>query len=336
MSTEITAPSAPKRIAWTPLIWIGALHVGALLAFVPAFFSWEALGVCILLHWLTGGVGICMVYHRLLTHRSYAVRPHWLEYVLTTIGCCASEGGPIHWVADHRRHHAHSDEGEDVHTPLQGFAWAHMFWWATPEITSDHTPAYHARWAPDLTRDPVHVWIDRWHFIFPLMLAGLLFAIGGWPMLIWGHFVRSVLVLHTTWLVNSATHVWGYRTYQTRDHSTNLWWVALVTYGEGWHNNHHAFQTSARHGLRWWEVDMTYGLIRFLSWFKVVNNIKLAKTNRKSSLSATVPGTTPAEATAAATALPNSEEQSGVHPAPIESPSFGLSDSLAVSKSVAS
>ena len=89
-------------------------------------------------------------------------------------------------------------------------------------------------------------------------MAALLFAIGGMPFLVWGFFVRSVLVLHTTWLVNSATHVWGYRTHETRDHSTNLWWVALLTYGEGWHNNHHAFQTSARHGLRWWEVDMTY------------------------------------------------------------------------------
>ena len=280
MTMETLAQPKPRatRIAWPPLLWIGALHVGALLAFVPKFFSWQALAVCLFLHWLSGGIGICMTYHRLLTHRSFVVRPKWLEYVLTAIGCTASEGGPIHWVADHRRHHAHSDEETDVHSPLHGgFGWAHMFWWMTPDITSEHTPAYHARWAPDLIRDPVHVWLDRWHILFPIGLAVLLYAIGGMPFLVWGFFVRSVLVLHTTWLVNSATHVWGYRSHETRDSSTNLWWVALLTYGEGWHNNHHAFQTSARHGLRWWEVDMTYMAIKAMSWVGMAHSIKLAK-----------------------------------------------------------
>ena len=102
------------------------------------------------------------------------------------------------------------------------------------------------------------MWLERWHFVFPLLLFAGLYAIGGMSWLVWGGFVRSVFVLHSTWLVNSASHVWGYRSHSTRDRSTNLWWVALFTYGEGWHNNHHAYQTSARHGLRWWEIDMTY------------------------------------------------------------------------------
>src|ERR1700732_3984077 len=110
MTTTTTTQPVPLRLAWVSLIWIGAIHVLALLAFVPAYFSWSGLALCFLLHWLTGGIGICLTYHRLLTHRSFAVRPHWLEYLMTIVGCCSSEGGPLSWVADHRRHHAHSDE----------------------------------------------------------------------------------------------------------------------------------------------------------------------------------------------------------------------------------
>ncbi len=193
---------------------------------MPAYFSWSALGVCFLLHWVTGGLGITLTYHRLLTHRSFAPRPRWLEYVLTAIGCAASEGGPIGWVADHRRHHAFSDQEGDVHSPDRGFGWAHMIWWMTPDITSRHTPEYLKKWAPDLYKDPVHRWLEKYFIIFPILSAVALYAIGGMPWLVWGFFVRSIFVLHTTWLVNSATHIWGYRSHETRDHSTNLWWVA--------------------------------------------------------------------------------------------------------------
>jgi stearoyl-CoA desaturase (delta-9 desaturase) len=276
-TTTTTAKGGAGYIAWGPLAWIGALHVGAMLAFVPAFFSWSALGVCLLLHWLTGGIGICMTYHRLLTHRSFATRPRWLEYVLTAIGCSASEGGAIGWVADHRRHHAYSDQEGDVHSPDRGFGWAHMFWWMTPDITSRHTDAYLKKWAPDLYRDPVHRFLNNWHLVFPILMMVGLYMAGGWSWVIWGGFVRSILVLHTTWLVNSASHIWGYRTHETRDHSTNLWWVALLTYGEGWHNNHHAFQTSAKHGLTWWEVDPTYWAIRLMSFVGMAHSIKYPK-----------------------------------------------------------
>jgi stearoyl-CoA desaturase (delta-9 desaturase) len=279
-STISTAP-ARNRISWPATIWIGFLHVGALLAFVPAFLTWKALAVCAFMHWFTGGIGICMTYHRLLTHRSFATRPKWFEYVLTAIGCAASEGGPVGWVADHRKHHAHSDENPgDVHTPLRSFLWAHMLWWATPDADSAHTVEYYQRWAPDLYKDPVLRWLDKYFILFPLLSATTLFLIGGWPFLVWGFFVSSVLVLHTTWLVNSATHVWGYRTHTTRDDSTNLWWVALLTYGEGWHNNHHAYQTSARHGLRWWELDMTYIGIRALQLVGLAHSVKVPKTTK--------------------------------------------------------
>jgi fatty-acid desaturase len=267
----------PDRVSWASLIWIGAMHVGALLAFVPAYFSWSGLAMCLFLHWLTGGIGICMTYHRLLTHRSFAVRPRWLEYFLTILGTCASEGGPIGWVGDHRKHHAHSDEEEDTHTPLRGFFWAHMYWWMRVGDDSEHTTEFYQKWCPDLYKDPVHRWIEKWHFIFPLMMFAALYAVGGMSWLVWGGFARTVFVLHSTWLVNSASHVWGYRSHPTRDRSTNLWWVALLTYGEGWHNNHHAFQTSARHGLRWWEVDMTYIGIKAMQLCGMAYNIRLVK-----------------------------------------------------------
>jgi len=277
MTTTTTTPSLQTRISWPATIWIGSFHLLALLAFVPAFFSWQALARCLFMHWLLGGIGICMTYHRLLTHRSFATRPKALEYLMTMIGCAASEGGPVGWVADHRRHHAHSDEEQDVHTPHRGFWWAHMLWWLTPEADAEHTPEYYQRWAPDLAKDPVLMFLDKFHFVFPLLTAGLLYAIGGMPYMVWGSFVSTVLVLHSTWFVNSATHVWGYKTHATRDDSTNLWWVALLTYGEGWHNNHHAFQTSARHGLRWWEVDMTYIGIKLMSFVGLTHSIKLPR-----------------------------------------------------------
>jgi stearoyl-CoA desaturase (delta-9 desaturase) len=152
-----------------------------------------------------------------------------------------------------------------------------MFWWLTPDADAAHTPEYYERWAPDLNRDPVLRFLDRWHFVLPLSSAVTLWFLGGMPFLVWGFFVASVLVLHTTWLVNSATHVWGYRSHKTRDDSTNLWWVALLTYGEGWHNNHHAYQTSARHGMRWWELDMTYIGIRLMSVLGLFHSVKLPK-----------------------------------------------------------
>lgn len=276
MTTMTTRP-ASAGINWVSILWIGAMHVGALLAFNPAYFTWQALLVCVILHWVTGGIGICLTYHRLLTHRSFTCRPKFLEYVLTVIGCSASEGGAIGWVADHRKHHAFSDQEGDVHSPNRGFGWAHMFWWMTPDITSVHSSDYYRKWAPDLVRDPVHRVLDRFHWVFPIALALGLYAIGGMPWLVWGFFVRGILVLHTTWLVNSATHIWGYRTWQTRDSSTNLWWVALLTYGEGWHNNHHAFQTSARHGNRWWELDMTYMAIKVMSWLGLAHTVKMPK-----------------------------------------------------------
>ena len=239
------------------------------------------LAVCLILHWLTGGIGICMTYHRLLTHRSFTLWPRWLEYPLTILGNDGLRGGrdrlgrrpsPAPRVLGRRERHAHARCRAS-----SGPTWVGGCVSTTAPGTRRSTTR---SGRPTCYKDPVHRWIDSYHIIFPIALMGLLYYLGGMSWLIWGGFLRTILVLHTTWLVNSASHIWGYRSHPTRDKSTNLWWVALLTYGEGWHNNHHAFQTSARHGLDWWEIDMTYLTIKLLSLFGLAGNIKLPKITR--------------------------------------------------------
>ena len=152
--------------------------------------------------------------------------------------------------------------------------WAHMGWCFHINKAIDDYNEY-SKLTPDLVRDPIHVFLDKFHIVWTLLLALGLYAWGGWSFVVWGIFVRTVFVYHSTWLVNSAAHIWGYQNYKTGDQSTNLWWVALLSYGEGWHNNHHTFQYSARHGLKPWELDVTYWVIKLLSFFKLAEGLKI-------------------------------------------------------------
>ena len=245
---------------WVVLAWITFMHVGALAAFFT--FSWKAFGVMLFLWWLTGGIGICLGYHRFFTHRSY-MTPKPVQYFLAICGCLAGEAGPIAWVAAHRYHHTYSDTDKDPHSPLKGFLWSHFTWLFGREKFLAEFDSY-KRYTPDMANDKFLVWLDKWHIVPSFILAGLLYAMGGWSFVVWGIFVRSVMVYHSTWFVNSASHIWGYRSYKTTDQSRNNWWVALLAFGEGWHNNHHAFQRSARHGFQWWELDMTYRTIQLM------------------------------------------------------------------------
>lgn len=265
--------NTPKKypIKWVTTAFMLIVHLGALAAFFT--FSWKALMVCLVLHWITGGVGITLGYHRLLTHRSFKV-PKWMEYVFSIIGSLACQSGTIAWVAAHRLHHLKSDEEGDPHSPTKGFFWAHMGWCISKNNEIDDYKRY-SKYCPDLANDPIHVFINNSHLLWTFLLAAGLYAWGGWPFVVWGVFLRLVLVYHCTWFVNSAAHIWGYRTYASGDLSTNLWWVALLTYGEGWHNNHHAFQYSARHGLKWWEVDTTYWMIKTLEFLGLAKAVKL-------------------------------------------------------------
>jgi stearoyl-CoA desaturase (delta-9 desaturase) len=255
----------------TALVLIG-LHVAALLVFIPGNFSWTGLGLMLVLHWITGGLGITLGWHRLVAHRSFQV-PKWLEYLLVFCGTLAFQGGPTWWIGLHRHHHLHSDQDIDHHTSGRGFWWSHMGWM----LYKVPAEAEVERFTKDIIDDPVYRFFNDYFLVIQIMFAGLLYWIGGWNFVIWGVFARLIFVYHCTWLVNSATHKFGYRTYDSGDRSTNCWWVALLTYGEGWHNNHHAFQYSARHGLRWWEIDPTWGMVQVLKWLGLARNIKLAE-----------------------------------------------------------
>ncbi|MBW4550147.1 MAG: fatty acid desaturase [Aphanocapsa sp. GSE-SYN-MK-11-07L] len=269
MTANLTRPiarpeapaSEPPKLSWTNVAFFSTIHALALLA--PWCFSWSALGVMIGLHWLFGSIGICLGYHRLLTHRSLQV-PKWLEYVLATIGALALQGGPLFWVSGHRQHHLHTEDPEqDPYAASRGFWWSHMLWIFYPKaefFEADH----YRKFAPDLARDRYYNWLDRYFLLLQIPVGLLLYAIGGWSFVIYGVFLRAVVLWHSTWLINSASHLRGDRRFEVPDGSRNLWWAALLTYGEGWHNNHHAHPNVAKAGWTWWELDMTWWAIRGL------------------------------------------------------------------------
>jgi stearoyl-CoA desaturase (delta-9 desaturase) len=271
-----------QGVNWVTAIAMTAFHIGAVAAFF--YVDLGAILASAVLWVMAGSLGIGMAYHRLLTHRGYKTSK-WVEYFLTTCGTLALEGGPIFWVATHRIHHQKSDREGDPHSPREGGWWSHMGWILTGQGMHEDSTVL-ARYVPDLCRDRFHVWISRWHWTTNVVVGLLLLAFGGIPYVLWGVFFRTVWGLHSTWFVNSATHMWGSRRFTTRDDSTNNWWVALLTFGEGWHNNHHAHPTSARHGLTWYELDITWLEIRLLQALGIAKQVKVAAVDQA------IPGTT--------------------------------------------
>ncbi len=264
-----------QKINWTNGIAFGLFHAGALAALF--MFSWHALAVALFLFWMCTGLGISMGYHRLHTHRSYQV-PLALEYFFAVCGALTLEGGPIFWVSTHRIHHQKSDLPGDPHSPRDGGWWSHMGWLLVGDSKHGNSPLM-LKYAPDLTKDRFYVWLDRYHWVPMVVLGVALYALGGISFVLWGVFLRVVVGLHTTWLVNSATHMWGTRRFDTRDDSRNNWLIALMTSGEGWHNNHHAHPTSARHGLAWYEFDLSWIQIKILMFFGIAKSVRVAKVN---------------------------------------------------------
>lgn len=250
--------------------WLIFIHAGCLLA--PFTFTWSAFWVCLFIYVLTGGLGIALCYHRLLAHRSFTT-PKPVEYFLTILGCVAAQRSPIYWVARHRQHHAASDTAEDPHTPQHGFIWSHMIWPMMDMRVEDENEFY-GKLCPDLANDAGHRWIQKTHEIWPLLAALGLFLVGGLPWLVWGFFVRTAIVYHVTWLVNSLGHLWGYQNYNSRDDSRNNPLVALLAFGDGWHNNHHAYPGLAQHGHRWWEVDPAFLVIRLMERFGLAAKVR--------------------------------------------------------------
>jgi fatty-acid desaturase len=258
-------------INWIFAITFAGFHLGALAALF--YFSWPAFGVFLVVWVLAQNVGIGMCYHRLLTHRGYSI-PKWLEYCLATCGTLALQGGPIYWVAVHRMHHRYTDKGGDPHSPRDGKWWSHMGWILNGTLRNE-TKAL-KQYAPDLAQEPYYVWLNMYHWI-PLTVVGLsLFAVGGWSWLLWGAVLPATIGFHVTWMVNSVTHLWGTRRFPTNDDSRNNALVALLTGGEGWHNNHHAHPVSARHGLAWYEIDVNYYGIRLLKTLGLASRVKTA------------------------------------------------------------
>jgi len=275
--TDVVSLNDRNKLNWITATVLVLLHLGAVAAlFMP---SWRAVGVAFALYWVCTGWGISLGYHRLHTHRSYKV-PLWLEYFFAVCGALTLEGGPLFWVATHRIHHQKSDQPGDPHSPRDGAWWAHIGWILVGESKHNNT-RLNAKYAPDLARHRFYIWLNNYHWV-PLVVVGLaLLALGGLPMMLWGVCVRVVFGLHATWLVNSATHMWGGRRFATRDDSRNNWWVALITFGEGWHNNHHAHPTSARHGLAWYEFDSSWLTLKLMRALGIAKSVQVARINSR-------------------------------------------------------
>lgn len=287
---ERPADTNPLQILWPYAVGVVLVHVLALLAFIPWFFSWTGLIVCLLGFYVFGTLGINLGYHRLLTHRSLTV-PRWLERTLATLGMCCMQDSPGRWVAIHRIHHQHSDEQPDPHSPLVNFLWGHMGWIFFKNRQYESTSRFE-RYCRDVLRDRYFLWCERsLHFFLVYILHALLFFLVGFvigsvsqgnlragvqlgsSLLVWGVLVRTVCVWHITWSVNSLSHVFGYQNYSTGDSSRNNFLVGFLSNGEGWHNNHHAHQRCAAHGHRWWELDVTYATIQALEFAGLATHV---------------------------------------------------------------
>jgi fatty-acid desaturase len=270
-----------RKISWLYAVGVVGYHLIALLAVLPWFFSWTGLILALAGCYVFGTLGINLCYHRLLAHRGLAC-PKWLEHGFALLGICCLQDTPARWVAVHRRHHQHADEREDPHSPLAGFIWGHVGWLLVENADLKRFGIYE-RYAKDVLADRFYKRLERnarWMQV--VVLSWLVFFLGGFlvdlalggslapaaqfgaSLLVWGVFLRTVLVWHITWSVNSVTHLWGYRNYATDEASRNNFILGILSNGEGWHNNHHADSRSARHGHLWWELDVTYLTIRVL------------------------------------------------------------------------
>ncbi|MCI0684485.1 MAG: acyl-CoA desaturase [Gemmataceae bacterium] len=265
---------ADERLDWARVIPYALIHLMCL-AVIWVGWSWAAVGVAVFLYALRV-FALTGFYHRYFAHRTFKTG-RITQFLFGWIGSTSLQRGPLWWAAHHRHHHAHSDDPEDIHSPRQkGILWSHMCWFLTPRAS-----ATNVKLIPDFAKYPELRWLDRNEFT-PAMLLGLalfglgeLLAIGGiattgLQMVVWGLFISTVAVYHVTYLVNSATHLIGRRRYETKDDSRNSMVIALLTFGEGWHNNHHYYPNSVRQGFFWWEIDITYYLLRLMAVFGLV------------------------------------------------------------------
>lgn len=282
-SSRITAnPNDPKGLKtdimrWTPYL---TLHAGCL-GVIWVGFSWTAFWVAFALYWIRM-FAVTGIYHRYFSHRTYRLNRFW-QFVFAVWGNTATQRGPIWWAAQHRHHHAHSDEPEDVHSPEQhGFYWAHIGW-----LTSRTNLVTNEKLVPDLMKFPELVFLNRFDVLVPIIVAASMFGLGaglnawfpslgtnGWQMLVWGFFISTTVLFHCTCFINSLAHVFGRKRFSTSDTSRNSFLLALICMGEGWHNNHHHYPSSARNGFYWWEVDVTYYILKFFAAIGIIRDLR--------------------------------------------------------------
>jgi stearoyl-CoA desaturase (delta-9 desaturase) len=269
----------PDRIDWLRTAPFLALHVACLAVFwvgvSPIALAVAAALYAVRMFTLTG------FYHRYFSHRAFRTS-RIVQFIFAVIGASSVQRGPLWWAAHHRNHHRHADTALDPHSPVFGFWRSHMGWFLA-------SGAFRADWSsiPDLRRFPELRWLDRYDTVVPVVLAALLYALGaelqhaapqlgtsGGQMLVWGFFVSTVVLFHATVTINSLAHRFGRRRFDTRDNSRNNLWLALITFGEGWHNNHHFYPRSARQGFRWWELDITWYVLRAMALVGLVWDLK--------------------------------------------------------------
>jgi stearoyl-CoA desaturase (delta-9 desaturase) len=265
--TELAIEQKRKQYDFATMLPFIALHAGVVLVFtVPFEAQWIA--------WLVGSYFLRMFavtggYHRYFSHRSYKMNRFW-QFAMAFLAQTSAQKGVLWWAAHHRDHHLHSDRKADLHSPVhEGFWWSHLGW-----ILSDEYNQYDTQRVADFGRYPELRWLNRFHIVPPVVYGAAIFAIGGWGPFVWGFVVSTVLLYHGTFLINSLTHIWGSRRFPTPDESRNNFLLALVTLGEGWHNNHHYYMSSVRQGIRWWEIDITYYILKALSWVRVTRDLR--------------------------------------------------------------
>jgi stearoyl-CoA desaturase (Delta-9 desaturase) len=251
--------------------WGGRINVAAFAgvhaACLAAFWTGvdaTALSLCAGL-FLARKFGITAGYHRFFAHRTFKTS-RVLQFALAWLGCSATQKGPLWWAGHHRSHHREADLETDVHSPTQdGFWWSHVGW-----VLSSRYDETDFKNIPDYARFPELRWLNAHFLVPPVLLAAACLAFHGWKGLVWGFFISTTLLWHTTFLINSACHLLGRRRFPTKDTSKNSFLLALLTLGEGWHNNHHYYPASVNQGFYWWEIDVTYYILRVMSWFGLV------------------------------------------------------------------
>jgi stearoyl-CoA desaturase (delta-9 desaturase) len=267
-------------VDWLRAIPFVAMHL-ACLAVIWVGVSWVAVGVALALYALRM-FAITAFYHRYFAHRTFRTS-RAVQFIFAVIGASSVQRGPLWWAAHHRNHHRHTETAADPHSPtVHGFWWSHMGWFLTAE-------GFRTDWAriPDLAKYPELRWLDRFDTLIPVALAAALFGLGallehvapglgtsGGQMLVWGFFISTVVLFHATVTINSLAHRFGRRRFDTGDDSRNNLWLALLTFGEGWHNNHHFFPGTVRQGFYWWEVDITWYGLRAMSALRLVHDLK--------------------------------------------------------------